>query len=230
MKNEFIQTENVARFEDTCRELTDPAGKIGPSMAMTTGPTGRGKSEASKRFATQTDAIYIPPFNKITPGMLLREITFELAKVKPARIEKCVEIICDEMARDRRLIILDEADLWPIQLLEMARNLNERADCPIMLVGEDELKAKIGSRRRLANRIRRHVAFAAVKQPEIVLYFKKNIGIDLIPEAAAVLSRGVKGSWRMVLLAAIGMENAMRASSLTEAPLELVKEIVNGLP
>ena len=54
MLNPFIATGNTTRFDDLCAELANPASLIGPSLAMVTGPAGRGKSEAAKHYATQT--------------------------------------------------------------------------------------------------------------------------------------------------------------------------------
>ena len=79
MKSEFIENANTRKFFEICSELSDPASMIGPSLAMVTGPAGRGKTEAARRFATQTEAIYLPPLNTRTPTMVLREIAFELA-------------------------------------------------------------------------------------------------------------------------------------------------------
>ncbi len=97
MKNQFITTENVNRFNEVCKELEDPMSLIGPSLAMVTGPAGRGKSEAATRFAANNGAVYIPPYQNMTHFMLLREISFELAKQKPGRSTACLECIADEM-------------------------------------------------------------------------------------------------------------------------------------
>ena len=152
MKNVFIETANTRKFFDICDELADSGSMTGPSLAMVTGQAGRGKSEAAKRHATQADSIYIPPMNIRSPAMVLREIAFELAGIRPGRSDTCLNVIESEMAKDRRLIIIDEADLLTFQILEMLRNVNERYACPVLLIGEEGLKGRITSRRRIASR------------------------------------------------------------------------------
>lgn len=228
MKNEFISTRNVTQFNDICVELEDVQSLIGPSLAMVTGPAGRGKTEAAKHYVAQNSAIYVPPLNIRTPVMLLKTITFDLCKVKPGRSEKCLEMIGDEMGKERRLIIVDEADLLAMNVLEMLRNLNELHACPVILIGEEDLKGKIASRRRLASRIRRRVEFSPLTQPDVVLFFKKALDLKLSPEVVTILHRHSKGDWRPVLTAAIAIERALKASGLAEATEQLVQEIIRN--
>jgi len=226
MKNEFVATQNVTTFNDACAELESPASLIGPSIGMVTGQAGRGKSEAAKHYAAQTEAIYLPPLNVRTPTMILREITFELCNVKPGRSDTCLAMIGEEMGKQRRLIIIDEADLLTMQVLEMLRNVNERFSCPILLIGEQELKGKIASRRRLASRIRRRVEFAPLSQPDIALFFRKALDLKPASEVISEIHRYAAGDWRPVLSVAIEIERALRASGLEEASLDLVREII----
>lgn len=229
MKNEFIATQNVTNLNDVCAELESDSSLIGPSLSMVTGPAGRGKTEAAKHYAATTEAIYLPPLNIRSATMILREITFELCKVRPMRSEQCLSMIGDEMNKLRRLIIVDEADLLPMQVLEMLRNINERFSCPVLLIGEQELKGKIASRRRLASRIRRRVEFEPLKQPDIMLFFKKALDLTLQSKVVANIHRFCQGDWRPVLTAAIAIEKALRASGLSDASEQLVDEIIKDL-
>jgi type II secretory pathway predicted ATPase ExeA len=136
-------------------------------------------------------------------------------------------VIGDEMAKDRRLIIIDEADLLAMNILEMLRNLNERFSCPILLIGEDELKGKIASRRRLASRIRRKMEFAPVTQQDIAYFFKQSLGARLPQEASLLIQQHGRGDWRPVLTAAIAIERAMKASD-AEITEELVKNVLKN--
>jgi len=228
MNNQFITTGNTSKFNDVCNELANPGSLIGPSLAMVTGPAGRGKSEAAKHYATQTEAIYIPPLNVRSPAMVLREIAFELSKVRPNRSETCLAIIGEEMAKDRRLIIIDEADLLSMQILEMLRNLNERYACPVILIGEDELKGRIASRRRLSSRIRRKLEFSPITQEDILFFISKTMNLKAGKDVAAMIQRHSGGDWRPVLTLSVAIERAMTASGINEITAELVKDVIKS--
>ena len=228
MKDEFIRTENVTRFEDICRELESRESRIGPSLGMVTGPAGRGKSLAAKRYATQSEAVYVPPMLIRTPVMLLREICFELSAVRPARTEACLTQIETAMRDQRRLVIVDEADLMEIRLLEMLRNLNEVTECPVLLIGEEGLAGKIKSRRRLSSRIRRRLEFGPVTQADVALFYKRALGQELTPDTVAVLHRHSEGDWRPVLTLALAIERALAASGLNTVSPDLAAEVVKG--
>jgi len=226
VKNEFIDTPNVGKFNTICRELEDAGSLIGPSLAMVSGPAGRGKTEAAKHYAVHSSAVYIPPLNTRTPAMLLREIAFELGKIRPLRSEACLEIIGEEMAKERRLIMVDEADLLPMQILEMLRNVNERYACPILLIGEDQLKGRVESRRRLSSRIRRRMEFTPVSQQDVAFFFMRCLDLKLRADLTAEIQRHSRGDWRPVLTAAIGIERAMMASGSIECTMEMVKDVL----
>lgn len=227
MEHCFIPTENVDRLGDICDELESSDSLIGPSLAVVTGRAGRGKSEAAKRRATQTSAVYLPPFNKRSPLMILRAITFELCKAKPGRIEGCMDIIATEMAKQRRLIMVDEADLLPIDLLEMLRNVNEWCSCPILFIGEDDLVSRISERRRISSRVRRTMAFAPMSQPDIVVFLRRALDVAIEPKVAALIHHYSEGDWRPVLALATDIERAMEAERSRQVSDTLVKSIIH---
>ncbi len=228
MENVFIATENSTRFNDICRELEDPMSKIGPSLAMVTGPAGRGKSEAAKKYAAKTDAIYIKPMTVRGPLMLLQEITFELEMVKPGRISGCMDVVESAMDKMRRIIIVDEADLIPIKLLEMLRNMNENCSCPVVLIGEENLKRMIGSRDRLNSRIRRRMEFSPVAQADVALFFRKALLQEIPPEHVSKIQRVARGDWRPVLAMAANIERLMETNGLSQATSSLIEEAVQS--
>jgi DNA transposition AAA+ family ATPase len=228
MKSQFIETINVSKFQKICQELEDVSALIGPSLAMVTGPAGRGKTEAARHYAIHNGAVYISPLNTRTPAMVLREIAFELGSVRPMRSETCLAIIGEEMSRNRRLILLDEADLLPMAILEMLRNLNERYACPIIFIGETRLQGKIESRRRLSSRMRRRLEFTPVTQQDVSYFFKRCLDLKLSPDVIAAIHKHSKGDWRPVLTTAIGIERAMKASGLNECTMELVKDVIKN--
>ena len=226
MKQEFIETGNTRMFGEICVEMTSSTSMIGPSLAMITGPAGRGKTEAAKHYVVNSDSIYIPPMNIRTPAMVLREIAFELADVRPTRSDACLNIIGDTMAKSRRLIMIDEADLLSMEVLEMLRNVNERYACPVMLIGEEGLKGRVASRRRLQSRIRRRMEFGSVNQQDINYFFRQSLGLKVNPEITSAIQKHCGGDWRPILTVAIGIERSMKASDLKECTMELVNDVI----
>lgn len=226
MKQEFIRTGNTKQFDEMCAEMTSSMSLIGPSLAMVTGPAGRGKTETARHYAVNSDAIYIPPMNIRSPAMVLRELSFELAGMKPTRSEACLAIIGEEMAKNRRLVIIDEADLLEMKCLEMLRNLNERFACPIMLIGEEELKGKIGSRRRLASRIRRRMSFGPVSREDITFFLHSSLGVKAAADVTSEIHKHANGDWRPVLTTAIAIERTMKTSGINTITVEMVHDAI----
>jgi len=224
MKQEFIKTGNTKVFEGMCEEMISSTSLIGPSLAMVTGPAGRGKTEAAKHYAVNSTSIYIPPMNIRSPAMVLREISFELSGMRPTRSDACLAIIGEEMARNRRLIMIDEADLLEMKCLEMLRNVNERFACPIMLIGEEELKGRIGSRRRLSSRMRRRMEFGPITREDISYFFQAALGVKAGADVTSAIHKHANGDWRPVLTTAINIERSMKASNLKEITLEMVSD------
>ncbi len=226
MKQEFIRTANTKQFSEMCDEMTDSMSLIGPSLAMATGPAGRGKTEAAKHYAVNSDSIYIPPMNVRSPAMVLREITFELSGMRPTRTDACLTIIGEEMARRRRLIMIDEADLLEMRCLEMLRNVNERFACPILMIGEEELKGKVGSKRRLASRMRRRMEFGPISREDIAFFMHTALGVKAGADVTSAIHKHANGDWRPVLTTAIALERTMKASGTQNITLEMVGDAI----
>lgn len=226
MKECFLPTDNVEMFNDICSELEGPQSLIGPSMAIVTGPAGRGKSESSKKYAVNGSSIYIAPMITTGPLSMLQKIAFELSKNRPGRKDGCIDLIYEEMKKERRLIIIDEADLLDMKVLELLRNLNELCSVPILLIGENELKRKIDSRSRLRSRVRRRMEFNPITQPNIVLFFRKALALNVEGAVVPLIHRYCDGDWRPVLKIAADIERAIAASGIKEVPEDLVRAII----
>lgn len=225
----FVETHNTQKFAAICDELLAPSSLIGPSLALVTGPAGRGKTEAARQYAIHNNAIvYLAPMLTRTPAMLLREICFDLAGVRPTRTDNCLEILGDEMSKKRKLIIIDEADLLEIRCLELLRNVNESFACPVLFIGEDELKRKIGTRRRLFSRVRHHLDFKPINQIDIVCLFKAALDNKISAEVAAEIHKYALGDWRPVLSVAVALERALKTSNLNGISLGMVKDVINN--
>jgi DNA transposition AAA+ family ATPase len=220
-----ITTANTREGTEIFRELQDPDSSAGPSIAVWCGRAGRGKTHLARKCALHFEGLYVRTLPVMTPTMLLREICFELSTLRPRTTESCLEVIREEMGRKRRVFLIDEADLLPMRALETLRGLNELTGAPLILIGEEELKSKIASRRRIVSRVRRSLTFAPVTQADLVLYYARALGVDLSPKVAAILYRSCGGDWRPLIKAALDVERAMKASGLSQVTESLAKEV-----
>lgn len=225
MKNCFVRTLNYQAFEELCRELLGPAG--GAEMASVVGRAGRGKTTAAERIVTMNPScVYVLYKEGDSQTDLLREICFTLGGVRPGIRRRCHEMIQEEMAVQRRLVIVDEVDRAPKSCLHTLRNIHDLCRVPILMIGEEHLPKKLASEERLTSRTRRHLPFGPVTQPDVAEFYRSAMGH--VPDAAdlAALTRHAGGSFRRVFMDAITVERILRASGLPRITADVVREVV----
>lgn len=224
----FVKTNNYAQFAEICDELGSDSGRVGPSLALIWGRAGRGKSEAARYYAVNRGAVYVRTLPIMTPLAVLREVAFDLVAEKPHTTARCLEIIQRELRSKRRVILIDEADLLRMDVLETLRGVNEIAGAPVVLIGEEQLAGRVASRRRIVSRIRLRQEFGPLVQPDIAVFFKHAMHLELQPDCVAELYRLSGGDWRPMLKGAIDLERSMRASGAKAVSLQLVKAILGN--
>ena len=224
MKDEFIPTQNYQKFQSLAAELL--ASTHGVELAAVTGRAGRGKSSAAEKlFATNPHTVYVLYKEDDSYGDLLREITFRLGGARPRIKQHCFEIINSELAKHRRLIMVDEADRMNMKLLNGLRNIHDITKAPIMLIGEDILRSKLANEQRLISRVRDILPFEPVGQPDVVIFYRKNLDLALTPEHAARLLRHCAGDFRAVMTDAVYLERIMKTSGLSVITDAVIEEV-----
>jgi Cdc6-like AAA superfamily ATPase len=151
-----VPTRSVNAFVSLADDLADPEGSRCSSLGMIIGTAERGKTHTARWYAeNHEDACYVLFVEGSTRVQLLRDICEALAGVRPVTFGACLDIIHESCSKRRRLIIIiDEADKLPVSFMELLRGINERCSVPVLLAGEEALKAKIDRVPRLRSRIR----------------------------------------------------------------------------
>lgn len=224
MKKVFVKTGNYIEFEGICSELEQV--EVGPSMGMVIGKAGRGKTEAARYYAVNSSAIYIRTLPTMTARGVLSEIAYEMSGVKPYRTQEIVEHIVDEMGKSKRLVIIDEADLLDIKVVETLRGINEKANCPVLLVGEEILAKKVSSRTRIASRIRIKMNFEPIQQADIRAFLKESLFLEVSSEVVNKFQKKSGGDWRPFVKMVADVERAMKASGVKELSIDLMNEVL----
>lgn len=224
MKDVFISTQNFQRFQTLYDELI---GSLhGLEMGAVLGRAGRGKTTAAQRIVTMSPvAVYVRFCEWMTVVGIIREIAFAISGNRPRSAEACIGLIRDEMARQRRLVLLDEADRMSIRQLNGLRDFHDEFKAPVVLIGEEPLQSKLNQEGRLNSRVRNTIKFEPVSQADVSVFFRQALDKTLKSEHAMSLTRHSRGDFRRVVKDALAVERFMTASGLEEITDDLLRKV-----
>jgi len=221
----FLPTSNYRELQELINELMGPA--LGVEMAAVTGRAGRGKTTAAQRIYAETNrAVYVLYQEAWTINDLFREIAFSLSGIRPFRRQQAMELIQSELGRERRAIMIDEADRAPVKVLNALRNIHDITKSPIVLIGEDELSRKLSAERRISSRIRNAIPFKPLSVQDLTLFYRLSLGITLPASKADKLAAASAGDFRNVLTDALTIERLMKVNSAGEVTDEIVEKAI----
>jgi DNA transposition AAA+ family ATPase len=141
-------------------------------------------------------------------------------------MSRCITVLEEHCRYQRRLIIVDEADKCPVRILEMLRGVNERCNLPILLVGEEGLKAKIDQVPRLRSRIRKPVIlFEEASEVDVATYYLQAAGLSVGKDTASLLTRLARGGFRTIVNEACELARIANASGIRTITDTLVKQL-----
>lgn len=227
----FITTENYIKFETLCHDLLRTS--LGLEMGTVVGSTGRGKSTAAERIVAMNPNTVLVRFQeRFTHVGLIREIGFMLGGARPRSTDRCFEIIQNELAHRRRVILVDEADRMSLKHLNTLRDLHDVLKAPIVMIGEETILALLERERRLKSRVAYEIRFEPIGQVDVAAFYRAAMSQAITTRQAVTLARHANGDFRSVINDAIQIERTMRASGLKEVSDELIKEVCheNGGP
>lgn len=212
----LVMNQNVMNFQALADDLSDPTGSLSSSIGMAIGTAERGKTHAAKWYAQENqNACYVLFVDGSSRVQLLRDICYAIAYTRPYSFSGCVATLEEACKYNRRLVIIDEADKLPVQLLEMLRGINERCNLPFLLVGEEGLKTKTDRVPRLRSRIRQPVVlFERAKSVDVAAYYHEAAGLQITRETAERLARHANGGFRSIVNDSIALSKMSKASAL----------------
>lgn len=126
-----------------------------PGMGTLSGPSGFGKSFAAGYAAGQFRAYYVEARSVETKKSLLLSILKQQG-IEPARtIPEMSDQIAEELAKSRRPLIIDEFDhIVARNLVELVRDIYEKSQGTVILIGEEQLPGKLRKWERFHGRVR----------------------------------------------------------------------------
>lgn len=146
--------KNVAAMMTLVETLRDRP-QLSSGFGVFSGPSGFGKTIASTFAQNNSDCLYVEVRHYWRQKDFCRGILSELQQKPKGTISQMMDEIIYILGNDiGRVLIIDEADkLVDKKMIELARDIQEMANAPVILVGEEQLPQKLKAFERIDNRV-----------------------------------------------------------------------------
>lgn len=195
--NTIAPLRNVSNFLTMVDRLRNRGAGL-PGMGTFYGPAGWGKTSAAVYAATTQNAIVITLGDSVTRRWMCEMILKELGVKPKGGIPHMTDAIAEHMAMNDAPLIIDEADhLVKKKAIELAREIFEKSQSPVILIGEEELPQKLTLSERVASRMLVWTAAEPCDDMDLRILSKRLCpGMELSPEVEAKLLKVCRGSLR----------------------------------
>lgn len=227
MKKVFVKTNNVKRFITMMNNLQNRAEGV-PGMALVYGEPGLGKTQAINWWAFKNNAILARYTQLMTARWLLNEIMDEMGEVNCGRLADSFKIIIRNLLTEPQVIIIDEVDYLSInsRAIETLRDIHDKTNVPIVLVGMSNAKSRIKRFKHLYDRLTEIIQFKPFSKNDMVGIIKELSEIEMTECAIKCIYSNVN-RFRQIVKIINKAENYAKANGLNSIDEIIIKEILN---
>ena len=151
----YAPLSNMSRCMQLVEQLQSLPPHL-PRMGAFFGPTGIGKSVAAAYTSAQLNAVFVRAVSTVTQKWLLEKLLLDLG-VPRARgtLASLTDQVCDLLLDAGRPVIIDEADhVIERKLVDLLRDIHDRSETAMLLIGEEQLSENLAQWERVHNRMR----------------------------------------------------------------------------
>lgn len=163
MKFVTVKTKDVRAF---AQSIDDQMGRANGTEGMEVlwGHAGTGKTTVLAHMVNVYDGIYIRVLGCSTVTSILGDLCKELGGKRKLRRTDMVDFIVEELQRDNRPprpIFVDEADYCfrQFEMIDSLRDIYDLSNCPVILVGMENIARDIRTHEQVSRRITKWVEF-----------------------------------------------------------------------
>ncbi len=219
----FVKTRNVKNFIGLMNNLIDKSNDV-PKMGLIYGDPGLGKSRTAVWWATQNDAVYVRAQNKMTCRWLLEKIVYELGESPSRKMADLIEQCITHLRLKPQVIIIDEVDylINRHRIVETLRDLHDLTGVPMVLIGMQEAKTKLGKYRHLYDRISEIIEFKPFSKDDLDVIIEELSEIKITDEAKEIFFEKIN-RFRQVIKGISLLENLAKTNGLNKIDVKQVK-------
>lgn len=223
MRKLFVKTHNVKRFIGLMNNLIDKSNEV-PKMGLVYGDPGLGKTQTAVWWATKNDAVYVRAQNKMTNKWLLEKIVYELGESPSRKMADLVEQCISHLRLKPQVIIIDEVDylINRMKIVETLRDLHDLTGAPVVLIGMQESKTKLGKYRHLYDRISEILEFKPFSKEDVEVIVEELSEIKISDEAREIFFEK-KNRFRQIIKGIALLENLAKTNGLLKIDTKQVK-------
>ena len=219
----FVKTRNVKNFIGLMNNLIDKSNEV-PKMGLIYGDPGLGKTQTAVWWATNNDAVYVRAQNKMTCRWLLEKIVYELGESPSRKMADLIEQCITHLRLKPQVIIIDEVDylINRHRIVETLRDLHDLTGVPIVLIGMQEAKTKLGKYRHLYDRISEIIEFKPLSKDDLDVIVEELSEIKITDEAKEIFFEKTN-RFRQVIKGISLLENLAKTNGLNKIDVKQVK-------
>ena len=219
----FVKTRNVKNFVGLMNNLIDKSNDV-PKMGLIYGDPGLGKTQTAVWWATNNDAVYVRAQNKMTCRWLLEKIVYELGESPSRKMADLIEQCITHLRLKPQVIIIDEVDylINRHRIVETLRDLHDLTGVPIVLIGMQEAKTKLGKYRHLYDRISEIIEFKSFSKDDLDVIVEELSEIKITDEAKEIFFEKTN-RFRQVIKGISLLENLAKTNGLNKIDVKQVK-------
>jgi len=221
MKKQFVKTENYERFR-TGITAVENRGAAEASLMLVTAEAGFGKSTTVDHWAIQSGAAYVRAKEGWTPSWFKRELAENLKLDTRGRPADVFARIAGYIGGNQIPIVVDEVEHClenNAAVLEAVRDLSDLTEVLVILVGMDQVQARIARHRQISSRIARVVEFQPASINDVVLTCKQLAEVDIADDLVTEIHRASGGRMRDIMNAIATVENTAKRNGATQVAL-----------
>ena len=226
MKRTFIKTKNVKRFIALMDELQTLPYNI-PKIALVYGDYGLGKSQTIQWWVDKNNSVYVRAVKSMTSRWLISEIAEELGEEPFWHTQETFSIVESHLKRNPKTIVIDEMDyLTQNDTIELIRDLHDKTNCPIVLVGMAMADKKLARYPHLCDRIYKSLKFETFNSEDIKEILSELTELNFTSDAIDYLATRTN-QFRQLVKITNKLEKLSATNDLQELDEYTLKGILN---
>ena len=221
MKKQFVKTSNYELFR-TGITAVENRGAAEASLMLVTAEAGYGKSATVDQWAIQTGAAYLRAKEEWTPNWFMNELAENLKIDSRGRAKDVFARIAGYIGGNNIPIVIDEVEHClkdGARVLEAVRDLSDLTEVLVILVGMDQVQARIARHKQISSRIAKVVEFKPSSIDDVLLTCKQLAEVEITDDLVIEIHRQSAGRMREIMNAIATVENTAKRNGSTKITL-----------